>query len=182
MAKAFGGLGTTAGLAADRTSMTGMVAGQQFFETDTKFVYTYDGSAWYKTDYVGVRPAFHVEKNNGNVAAGSTVVWNGVKFDTTSSYSTSTGRFTAPVTGTYQISVWAMSNSPSAYFRIDFYKNASVYMQGYNEASPTTTGYHHVSISAPIQMNSGDYIYMQAGGNTMYGTYQYNGFTGYFLG
>ncbi len=48
MAKAFGGLGVTAGLAADRTSMTGMVAGQQFFETDTKDAYTYNGSAWIK--------------------------------------------------------------------------------------------------------------------------------------
>lgn len=46
MAKAFGGLGTTAGLAADRTSMSGMSAGQQFFETDTGIMYLYTGSAW----------------------------------------------------------------------------------------------------------------------------------------
>ena len=46
MAKTFSGLGTTAGLAADRTSMTGMVAGQQFFETDTGIMYLYTGSAW----------------------------------------------------------------------------------------------------------------------------------------
>ena len=46
MAKAFGGLGTTAGLAADRTSMSGMSAGQQFFETDTNRGYLYNGSAW----------------------------------------------------------------------------------------------------------------------------------------
>jgi hypothetical protein len=46
VAKAFGGLGVTAGLAADRTSMTGMSAGQQFFETDTNRLYTYTGSIW----------------------------------------------------------------------------------------------------------------------------------------
>ncbi len=46
MAKAFGGLGVTAGLAADRTSMTGMVAGQRFFETDTNREYVYNGSVW----------------------------------------------------------------------------------------------------------------------------------------
>lgn len=46
MAKAFGGLGVTAGLAADRTSMTGMSAGQQFYETDTNRTYVYDGSVW----------------------------------------------------------------------------------------------------------------------------------------
>lgn len=46
MAKAFGGLGVTTGLAADRTSMTGMVSGQQFFETDTNLFFVYTGSAW----------------------------------------------------------------------------------------------------------------------------------------
>lgn len=46
MAKTFSGLGTTAGLSSDRTSMTGMVSGQLFFETDTSRSYVYDGSIW----------------------------------------------------------------------------------------------------------------------------------------
>ena len=53
MAKAFGGLGTTAGLAADRTSISGMSAGQQFFETDTKLLWYYDGSAWQRVHPAG---------------------------------------------------------------------------------------------------------------------------------
>ena len=53
MAKAFGGLGVTAGLAADRTSMSGMVAGQQFFETDTKLLWYYDGVAWQRVHPAG---------------------------------------------------------------------------------------------------------------------------------
>ena len=46
MAKAFSGLGVTAGLAADRAALTGMVAGQQFFETDTTLLKVWDGLAW----------------------------------------------------------------------------------------------------------------------------------------
>ena len=46
MAKAFSGLGVTAGLAADRAALTGMVAGQEFFETDTKLLKVWDGLAW----------------------------------------------------------------------------------------------------------------------------------------
>jgi hypothetical protein len=46
MSKSFSGLGATTGLAADRISMTGMSAGQQFFDTDTKRVLIYDGSSW----------------------------------------------------------------------------------------------------------------------------------------
>ena len=46
MAKAFGGLGVTVGLAADRAALTGVVAGQEFFETDTGNLYIYNGSIW----------------------------------------------------------------------------------------------------------------------------------------
>lgn len=46
MAKAFPNTGATVGLAADRTAMTGMYAGQQFFETDTNLMFVYNGSAW----------------------------------------------------------------------------------------------------------------------------------------
>jgi hypothetical protein len=53
VAKAFGGLGVTAGLAADRTAMTGMVAGQDFFETDTKLLWYYDGAAWQRIHPAG---------------------------------------------------------------------------------------------------------------------------------
>ena len=48
MAKAFSGLGVTAGLAADRTAMSGMSAGMQFFETDTNTLYLYNGGVWVK--------------------------------------------------------------------------------------------------------------------------------------
>ena len=54
MAKAFSGLGVTAGLAADRTGMTGMVAGQDFFETDTKLLWYYDGVAWQRVHPAGM--------------------------------------------------------------------------------------------------------------------------------
>lgn len=53
MAKTFSGLGTTAGLSSDRTSMIGMVAGQGFFETDTKLLWYYDGAAWQRVHPAG---------------------------------------------------------------------------------------------------------------------------------
>jgi hypothetical protein len=46
MAKSFPNTGATIGLAADRTAMTGMYAGQYFYETDTGLMFTYTGSAW----------------------------------------------------------------------------------------------------------------------------------------
>ena len=46
MGKAFANTGVTVGLAADRTAMTGMYAGQAFYETDTNCQYLYNGSGW----------------------------------------------------------------------------------------------------------------------------------------
>lgn len=46
MAKSFPNTGATTGLAADRTAMTGMYAGQQFYETDTNKLMVYNGSSW----------------------------------------------------------------------------------------------------------------------------------------
>ena len=46
MAKSFPNTGATVGLASDRTAMTGMYAGQGFYETDTNKNFLYNGSAW----------------------------------------------------------------------------------------------------------------------------------------
>ena len=88
MAKAFGGLGVTAGLAADRTSMTGMVAGQQFFETDTKIMYLYNGSSWeiFMPNFTNI-----VEGNSTSTAS-------------TSSTDYQTTNLTATITKVYSVS------------------------------------------------------------------------------
>ena len=46
MAKSFPNTGATVGLAADRSALASPFAGMQFFETDTKALYLYNGSAW----------------------------------------------------------------------------------------------------------------------------------------
>ena len=44
-------------------------------------------------------PHFHVRKSDGHVGASTTIVWNNVVRDTESAYSTSTGKYTVPLTG-----------------------------------------------------------------------------------
>jgi len=101
VAKAFGGLGVIAGLAADRTSMTGMVAGQQFFETDNKIMYLYDGSAWVLS-VTGTPIMFSAYGlANYTVANGAEFVFNTVVTNVGGGYNSSTGRFTAPINGYY---------------------------------------------------------------------------------
>ena len=103
VAKAFGGLGVTAGLAADRSALTGMSAGQQFFETDTKKLFMYSGSAWVLVSNLTLSyyPTFWVYKTAA-ITTAQTVIFDSVRENVGSNYSTTTGLFTAPVSGVYE--------------------------------------------------------------------------------
>jgi hypothetical protein len=72
MAKSFPNTGVTTGLAADRTAMTGMYAGQQFFETDTSILYIYTGSEWSARPFLS--PATGSGTRNTQIDISSTTV------------------------------------------------------------------------------------------------------------
>ena len=59
-------------------------------------------------------PSFHVTKTNGDVSGNNYVVFNRVEHNNGSHYSTSNGRFTAPVTGVYIFHVWHYTGGTSA--------------------------------------------------------------------
>ena len=103
-----------------------------------------------------------------------------------SHYSTSTYRFTAPVTGSYQLnfySIWYAQNVSNAAIRL--YKNGSRIDGGdiHFSADFSTSKWHNVSYSIVIYLTSGDYIYLGNGSTSI----QYHGnnwsrFSGYLLG
>lgn len=122
MAKTFSGLGTTAGLAADRAALTGMSAGQQFFETDTKKYYVYNGSSWIQqNDYTTTamtidstgrvllpyQPRFYIVTSafTFTSTATTTVPFNTAFVNNGSYFNTSTYTFTAPIAGTYVFAI-----------------------------------------------------------------------------
>lgn len=59
-------------------------------------------------------------------------IFTSVDFDTTNSYSTSTGKWTCPLAGTYAFQAQAYSSNA---FTVYFYKNGSIYAQGMSIAS-----------------------------------------------
>lgn len=126
MAKTFSGMGNTGGLASDRTSMTGMVAGQQFYETDTGKLYQYTGSDWLFIPNVSTSGYFNISTNpivhvgrSSNVSVvgnGSTIPYNTIVSSRNVSsgtgsgqFDTSAGTFKCPVSGFYSISASAYS-------------------------------------------------------------------------
>ena len=88
-----------------------------------------------------------------NTAFSNPVIFNTVSFDTHGAYSTSTGKYTVPVAGIYEISGYAgvTSGTPA----IAIYKNGSFY----NYAGYTNTS-NGGAYSILIQCVSGDTLYV----------------------
>jgi hypothetical protein len=179
VAKSFGGLGTTAGLAADRTSMTDMSAGQQFFETDTNKVYIYNGSGWFVNDWLGTWPSFWVRRLSPSTAAG-TITFDSVLENTGSNYATSTGLFTAPVSGIYYFSGQFICTTTGGAWV--FIKNGTA-ISGPTPYS-TTTVWSTMAASVSTQLNAGQTMGIRNnGGVSLYGDANtsggvHNNFTG----
>jgi hypothetical protein len=70
------------------------------------------------------RPSFCTETKPSSVSNGATIVWSSTLFNTSNSYSTSTGKFTAPVTGIYQFQFQVMFTSFNP-AQIRFFKTPS---------------------------------------------------------
>ena len=110
MAKSFPNTGATTGLSTDRTGMTGMFAGQQFFETDTNRTYYYNGTIW-----VPSSPILAEANRTTNVnlsVFGEALPFNAVIYDPDSIYNSTNRTFTAPVSGYYWAwCVFAVTNT-----------------------------------------------------------------------
>lgn len=129
------------------------------------------------------QPAFHAIKTNGNSAANAVVLWNTVPLNRGSGYSTSTGRFTAPIAGTYLFHT-RMNNSDGLgiHPEIRFNGSNTNYYRGFGYDSGG--GNNHASVTAIIQMVAGDYVDVHTGNyGAMQGDPGYNNaFCGYLIG
>lgn len=108
-----------------------------------------------------------VSRNSGTVTAGNVVVFNYADDDPAGVYSTSTGRFTAPVTGRYLSCHGLFSNSGYPAW-VKWRVNGSIIATTYTNV---TSGYSSVAGSIVLRMNAGDYldIYVETGGYAVYG-------------
>src|SRR6056300_517094 len=123
-------------------------------------------------------PAFTVRLTDGTIAGAGDIDYNQVDSDSTSSYTTVDGRFTAPVAGHYFFSAHGIyQNDVTVY---DFTINGT--RQNINSlCSAPTSNYIQCNISAVLNLNVGDYVtvYQVEGGT--FGT-DNNVFTGFFIG
>jgi hypothetical protein len=106
-----------------------------------------------------------VSRNAGNIAGNSVVVFNIVDSDAYGVYNSSTGRFTAPVTGRYLITHGLFTDNAHPlwlFFRVNGVLTKSTYT--------SVSSYNSVAGSIVMNLNAGDYLDLYVNGST-YGAY-----------
>jgi len=108
------------------------------------------------------QPSFHAQWEPGGTVLGTGVTYfDTIKHNIGNHYSTSTGRFTAPVSGRYAFSAHLMNNDsgtvPSVHAFCTLTVNGSAYVRNYKYL-PTANKHYSFHVSAVIQLNAGDYV------------------------
>ncbi len=110
------------------------------------------------------QPAFFAYASNDiSIASGTqTLTFNTTSINRGAAYSTSTGRFTAPVTGIYLFNVniaLASTATQILYLSAEVHVNGSrTYVGGWANKMTTTSAYTKTNISVLVPLNANDYV------------------------
>lgn len=162
--------------------------GQAIYETDTDRMLVYTGSAWKYTWFATI-PAFYVFRTTGQTISPSTeLVFDSATVNNGSHYSTSTGRFTAPVAGLYFLETKVLTALDTNGMDIRFYKNGSLWNEyaGFSMVPGGGGNAHRQTIiQGIVSLAANDYVSVAAFGTIYtYGSsiYGHTSFTGYWVG
>jgi hypothetical protein len=90
---------------------------------------------------------------NANVNADAIIIWNTKEFDSHSAYSTTSGQFVAPISGTYEVSTYVYGSNPGASVGYFIWKNnTKTKVITWQPSGSNTAGY------ALIKLNAGDTV------------------------
>lgn len=129
------------------------------------------------------QPGFYAYKSNGPTGTSGEIVYNATFWNTGSAYNTSTGRFTAPISGYYLVGATGIPSN-SNYCETAVYRNNSemfLNIRGQGVSGGTTQA--GSGGSCIVYLNANDYISASvAGGNALYGSGVYTSFFARLIG
>jgi len=138
-----------------------------------------DGSGYVTTPY---QPSFTAWLTSGVFSTTpNTIPFNSVQFNTSSSYSTSTYRFTAPVTGTYMFFVIGITNTGTI-LELGMYLNNSSQIANCRTAGSSSGTNQGCSSTVIWPLTAGDFVDARLLAGNVYGSGLYTAFGGYLLG
>ena len=111
------------------------------------------------------------------------IKFNSVLENVGSHYSTSTGRFTAPVAGVYVFTGAVLQTNSGGQFDVNVRYNGSSNTKG-NSNRATFTGHSTIQISETLKMNANDYVHINVSSGSLHhdGSGAWCGFQGTLLG
>ena len=128
------------------------------------------------------QPAFDVGLTSGGINGANTVIlWNNVRLNQGSHYSSSTGRFTAPIDGVYEFYWGGIKNATTAVTRLVLRRNGTGVRE--NRLAEGDT-YNAACWKMLIELNANDYVDIQMTAGSFYGQTDFygNAFGGHLVG
>ena len=130
------------------------------------------------------QPAFMAQKGAGTVSAGNPYIFDVVSFNTGNHYNSSTGVFTAPITGVYHFDVIMLlhnNNASNEYYWRALLNGSTTVVDCYSMASVANHHYIYPS-SFTIKMTANDYIQIRIQSGIFYGGTSNTLFSGFLVG
>ncbi len=147
----------------------------QLNSPDIRFKVTNDGMVTMPN-----HPVFDVSTTATGITGD--LIFNTVYVNVGSHYSTSNGRFTAPVAGTYLFYTQYIKNASGSVARRRFLKNANVFNGSRQLRLDSVGSYLHGTMIQIVTLAANDYVTVDQYANSAHGGTNYEVFGGYLIG
>ena len=128
------------------------------------------------------KPAFTAWRTAGSVSPTNYVVYDSVQTNVGNHYNSSTGRFTAPVTGTYLFTVHALASTGATAIEVALRINESTMVANARNASGSVVT-SSATISQVVTLTAGQYVSVRVeGSGSIFGQGAYDSFSGFLIG
>ena len=133
------------------------------------------------------KPSFNAHRNSGgdiaaNTGSSGVVIFNSTTVNIGNGFDTSTGKFTAPVAGTYFFSTSCLTTATNSATDLQIRVDDVRVAQGRADAHSALQNSIFISVIATLTASQVVHVHINIGGGIYGSTGEYNTFCGYLIG